>query len=187
MAQTLYFADQFHRIDQAYSAWHRANSLRRFVGEGDARKTSMIDLDAIYFCEYSEVGRIPLVLVESAVDVGQKAKTATVLKNLARMAGIPAYVVLYKPDRKRNPDDPRWPDIQSFRIKRLWPKPDRDWRLLTPRQFAEGLLAARTWSVKELAKERFPELRAEAAQAAVSNMGIQVSIIEPLQYLAINW
>lgn len=69
--------------DPTYSLWHR--SLDKAL--------AMIDIDC---CEYCDECARPLALVETAIDVGQQEKHAYVTANLARMAKIPAYVMLYK-------------------------------------------------------------------------------------------
>ena len=147
MAQRLYFKDQEGRIDRAFNEWHRADSLKRFLPEAIALQVSCIDLDTVQFVEYDNGSREPLAILETACDVGQQTKPATVTANLARRADLPAYVVLYAPADQPNPADPRWPDIRSFRVKRLWPQPEKGWRratttITTPttaRTIADGL------------------------------------------------
>jgi hypothetical protein len=128
-----------------YSAWHRRNSTRRFVGIELAQLLAMIDLDASLYVEYDDGTKEPLALIETAIDNGQSYKTATVTCNLAKKANLPCYVVLCKLSDVPNPADPEWQDIESFRIKRLWPKPESKWRTLTPQQWAEGLVQMRRW------------------------------------------
>jgi len=162
MADELYLSDQFGRIDQCYNAWHRTQSLKRFLPESDARRISCIDVDATLFLEYSNCGRFPLLLLETAMERGQNVKPTTVLTNLAKMADLPAMVVLYAPSREgtMNPADPRWPDIIRFRIKRLWPDPEAEWRRMKPAEYAARLRRAREWSARRLL-DRFPILAQE--------------------------
>lgn len=142
--------ERYGTRDRAYSAWHRRNSTRRFVGLEQAQLLSLTDIDVMLFCEYDGPSREPLALVETARDVGQTEKVASVTKNLAKRAHIPAYVVLYQLSAKRNPADASQPDIERFRVKRLWPKPERKWRTLSPSEWADGLLRIRQWATRRL-------------------------------------
>lgn len=132
---------------RAYSAWHRRNSTRRYVGIENATLLAMIDLDASLYVEYDDGTKEPLALIETARDVGQAYKPATVTTNLAKRTHpvIPCYVVLYTLSNSKNPADQEWLDISMFRVKRLWPNPERDWRRLTPQEWAAGLLKMRQW------------------------------------------
>ena len=107
--------------DRTYSAWHRRPSIRRFVGIERAQLLAMIDLDASLFVEYDDQTKEPVALIETARDVGQAFKAATVTARLAKRAGLPAYVVLYTPASNLNPSDQEWQDISRFRVRRLWP------------------------------------------------------------------
>lgn len=142
---------------RAYSAWHRRLSIRRFVGIERAQLLAMIDLDASLYVEYDDRTKEPLALVETARDVGQAYKAATVTAALAKRAGLPCYCVLYKLAEHANPADPNWPDIARFRVKRLWPDPEREWRELTPVQWAEALLRVRRWKASRLDEESWPD------------------------------
>lgn len=133
-----------------YSAWHRSKSICRYVGEEQARELSMIDLDMPVYVEYANDGKQPLALIELAQDVNQPFKTSTVTLNLAKRANIPCYVVLYELSDTPNPADPKWKDIKSFRIKRLYPEPENGWRLLTPQEWSEGLLKIREFGEKQI-------------------------------------
>ena len=79
--------ERYGTRDGAYSAWHRRYSIRRFVGIENAQLLGMIDVDTILWVEYKDKERWPTVLIETAQDVGQPYKTATVTQNLAKMAG----------------------------------------------------------------------------------------------------
>lgn len=133
-----------------YSAWHRSKSICRYVNEEQAKALSMIDLDMPVYVEYTNEGKQPLALIELAQDVDQPFKTSTVTLNLAKRAGIPCYVVLYELSDKPNPADPKWKDIKAFRIKRLYPEPENEWRKLTPQEWSEGLLKIREFGEREL-------------------------------------
>lgn len=136
--------------DRSYSAWHRRNSVRRYVGIDRAQLLSMIDLDGAVYVEYDSADREPLALIEVARDVGQEHKPAGVVLRLAKRAKLPAYVVLYRLSDARNPADSRWQDIDRFRIRRLHPKPEGRWRELTPSEWATGLLQIRAWSARKI-------------------------------------
>jgi hypothetical protein len=134
----------------AYSAWHRRMSTKRFVGIEKAQLLAMIDLDAALYVEYDDRTKQPLALIETARDVGQPFKTATVTKNLAVRANIPCFVVLYTLSDDRNPADYSAYDIDIFRVRRLHPVEEKDWRILTPKEWAETILAMREWSANRI-------------------------------------
>ena len=139
--------------ERTYSAWHRRLSTRRFIGIEKAQLLAMIDLDASLYVEYDDGTKDPVALIETARDVGQSYKCATVTQKLAKRADLPCFVVLYTITNSLNPADSQWPDISSFRVKRLWPKPEYDWRTVTPQEWAETLLRMRGWGAKMLDKE----------------------------------
>src|SRR5690349_18555015 len=45
------------------------------------------------------------------------------------------------------------PDFAGFRVRRLWPQPEIDWRLLTPVEWAHGLLAMRDYGAGRIDRE----------------------------------
>lgn len=141
--------------DRSYSAWHRRLSTGRYIGIERAQLLAMIDLDASIYVEYENGTKDPLALIETAQDVGQPYKTATVTMKLAKRAKIPCFVVLYKLSDSDNPADGRWKDIESFRVKRLWPQTENKWRVLTPGEWTETLLKMRKWQAERLDKELF--------------------------------
>ena len=145
--------ERYTTRDRAYSAWHRASSTRRFVGIERASLLSMIDLDAALYVEYDDRAREPLALIETARDVGQLHKTATITASLARRARLPAYTLLYQTAKIHNPADTRYPDIIGFRVRRIWPQPETGWRTLTPQAWAEALLSIREWAATRLDAE----------------------------------
>ncbi len=119
----------------------------------EARDLSMIDSDAALWIEYEDSSRQPIALIETAEDHGQANKPATVTQNLARMAGIPAYCVLYQLADIPNPAQPDYQDISQFRVKRLHPIVDTQWHRLTPKQWAEHLAKLRDAAVMESSPE----------------------------------
>jgi len=131
--------------DRAYSAWHRRLSTRRFVGIESAQVLAMIDLDASLYVEYDDASKEPLALIETAIDRGQAYKCATVTTKLAQRCTpvLPAYVVLYALADTPNPADTAWPDIAGFRVKRLHPKPQSEWKVYTPTEWATFLVRLR--------------------------------------------
>ncbi len=137
--------ERYGTRDRSYSAWHRRKSTRRYIGIENAQLLAMIDLDASLYVEYDDGTKEPLALIETARDVGQPYKTFTVTCNLAKMADLPCFVVLYTLSNDPNPADQEWPDIVSFRIKRVYPHPEEIWRVVTPQEWAEGLLKMRKW------------------------------------------
>lgn len=136
--------------DLSYSAWHRAASIRRFVGWEQAQLLNMVDADCVLFLEYHQSTKEPLALIEAAIDVGQEYKSATAIARLAKRARIPAYLVLYRQSAVPNPADPRMPDVSGFRIKRLYPRTEKKWRSVPPAEWAQALLRIRAWAAKRL-------------------------------------
>ncbi len=145
--------EKYGTRDRTYSAWHRRLSVRRFVGIERAQLLSMIDLDGTLWIEYDNETREPLALIETARDVGQARKSAGVTQRLAQRAGVPAYTVLYHVAPMRNPADATAADIDRFRVKRIWPKPEAAWRTLSPGEWAHGLVRIRQWSSARLDQE----------------------------------
>jgi hypothetical protein len=122
-------------------------SIARFLEPKQANALTMADLDSVLFAEYNYPDKLPLCLIEVAQDIGQD-KPAGVIHNLARLAGIPAYVALYTHAEHPNPSNTNWPDIECFRVKRLWPKPEESWRSLTPDEWARALVQIRGWQLR---------------------------------------
>jgi len=146
--------ERFGTRDRSYSAWHRRNSTRRFVGIEDAQLLAMIDLDASLYVEYDDGDKEPLALIETAQDVGQTFKTATVTYRLAVMAGLPCYVVLYTLADTPNPADQKWRDIAMFRVKRLNPpQSSTRWHTVSPERWCQHLRQLRRDACGELDRE----------------------------------
>jgi len=147
--------EKYGHRDLIYSAWHRRGSTRRFIGLEKAQLLAMVDLDVSLWLEYDDGTKDTLALVETAQDVGQSIKPATVLLKLAKRIHpvVPAYICLYTPSVALNPADSRWPDIEKFRCKRLWPFPENVYTEYSPREWAEKLLKMREWSASQLDKE----------------------------------
>lgn len=142
--------ERYSTRDLTYSAWHRRLSTRRYVGIESAQSLAMIDLDAALYVEYDNGTKEPVALIETAIDVGQRYKSATVTTRLAKLSGLPCYCVLYSCAKTPNPADPLWPDISSFRVKRLWPKPEHSWRTIEPSEWAGALLRIRAWAANRI-------------------------------------
>jgi hypothetical protein len=142
----------FNTRDRSYSAWHRRQSTRRFVGIERAQALAMIDLDASLYVEYDDGTKEPLALVETAMDRGQAMKPATVTKRLAQrcVPMVPAYVLLYTLGEQPNPADERYKDIECFRVRRVWPEPETPWEKYTPKQWADRLVLLREWSARRI-------------------------------------
>ncbi|PLZ02556.1 hypothetical protein CY652_10620 [Burkholderia sp. WAC0059] len=139
--------ERYETRDRAYGAWHRAQSIGRYLCRDQAESLTMVDLDAVLFTEYDHHEKLPLALIEVARDIGQE-KPAGVMQHLARLAGVPAYVALYTAAPAANPANPNWPDIERFRVRRMWPRPEAGWRVLTPGQWARALVQIRGWQLK---------------------------------------
>ena len=133
--------------DRAYGVWHRSRSISRFIGHRKAQSLTMADLDSVLFVEYGYDGKMPLALVEVAQDIGQEKPTG-VIRELAKMSNLPAFVALYTPAPRANPASRAWHDIDQFRVKRVWPRPEPDWRTLSPAEWANALLQIRDWQLR---------------------------------------
>jgi hypothetical protein len=142
--------ERYGQRDLSYSAWHRVRSIARYVGFEAAQGLKMIDQDVTLYLELDGLCRSPLALIETAQDVGQENKPASATARLASLCGLPAFAVLYKPAQCPNPADPREFDIEAFRVRRIWPSPEHEWRTLTPEQWAKGLMQIRRWSAARI-------------------------------------
>jgi hypothetical protein len=100
--------ERFGTRDLTFSKWHRPERHGGVLPEW----CSAIDID---FCEYCAFCKKPLALIELARDVGQPSKPTTVLENLSRLSGVPAYCILYT---GQDPDV-----IVAARIRRVQPNP----------------------------------------------------------------
>lgn len=140
-------AERYETRDRSYGVWHRVKSIVRFLGQGQAAALTMADLDSVLFTEYNYPDKNPLCLVEVAMDVGQEKPTG-VIRNLARLADLPAFVVLYTHANRPNPANANWPDISAFRVQRVWPRPENGWRTLSPDEWANALVQIREWQLK---------------------------------------
>lgn len=147
----------YNTRDRTYSAWHRRRSTGRFIGIEKAQLLAMIDLDASLYVEYDNGTKDPLALIETAEDVGQLYKTATVTYKLAKKADIPCFVVLYEKSECKNPADKNFYDISQFRVRRLYPKWEKEWRILLPEEWSKILLSLRDWSAKKVDKYLYPQ------------------------------
>lgn len=139
--------ERYPTRDRSYGIWHRVKSIGRFLAPRQANTLTMADLDSVLFAEYEYGNKLPLCLIEVARDIGQD-KPAGVIRNLAQLAGIPAYVALYTHSDLPNPSNSNWPDIDRFRVKRLWPHPEDAWRTLTPDEWAKALVQIRGWQLR---------------------------------------
>lgn len=144
--------ERYETRDRAYGAWHRAASISRYLCQDQAESLTMVDLDAVLFTEYDNAGKFPLALIEVARDIGQE-KPAGVMLQLARLAGVPAYVALYTTASTANPANPNWSDIEQFRVRRVWPRPEAGWRVLTPAQWARALVQIRCWQMRRFERQ----------------------------------
>lgn len=139
--------ERYPTRDRSYGIWHRARSIARFLKPRHAAALTMADLDSVLFAEYDFPNKLPLCLVEVAIDIGQEKSTGVIAK-LAQLAGIPAFVVLYTHADHANPANQNWPDIDHFRIKRIWPHPEPSWRTVSPDEWAKALVQIRNWQLR---------------------------------------
>src|SRR5437762_1507932 len=84
-----------------------------------------------------------LLLVETAVDVGQNGKTCTVTASLAKGVSYRrAYCVLITPNANET-------GIDSFRMCRLWPDPDTRFHPASSEQLVVAFTNARNWCIEQ--------------------------------------
>lgn len=119
----------------AYSEWHRAPSLGRFIH--NAADMSMFDVDAV---EIDKPTNTPVALIETTTGaLGDKTHTWTAA--LGRMSSVPAYVVACRLADVSNPASTLGAlDIASFEVLRL---DDKRKRQMSPREYAEWLVDLR--------------------------------------------
>jgi len=101
-----------------YSEWHR--SLNNKLG--------YIDIDQVQICLKC---KLPLFLAETTFDVGQTFKATTTTEALARLAGLPSFLIFYKVNDKR--------EVIAFRIKQLTPTKDQKTVILTPDAWVQAM------------------------------------------------
>ena len=101
-----------------YSEWHR--SLNNKLG--------YIDIDQVQICLKC---KLPLFLAETTFDVGQPWKATTTTEALARLAGLPSFLIFYKVNEKR--------EVIAFRIKQLTPTKDQKEVYLTPDAWVQAM------------------------------------------------
>lgn len=142
----------------AYSAWHRRKSISRFVNEEKAELLGMIDIDVALYVDYANNSKEPLLLMETAQDIGQDHKPTTVLRRLAEKCDpvVPAILLLYTCGEKASPasapgEDAK--DITRFRYRIIHPK-ETEWITVSPREWAEKLCDYRRQSYERNYKEQ---------------------------------
>jgi hypothetical protein len=131
----------------SYSRWHRTiASDNRMIHDA----IQMIDVDGLEYCRWCKA---PLALIETAIYGGphSEQKSYEVMLELARVAEIPAYVMLYEidedaEDRARHAHgkadaDVWWARcITSFRVRQVHPCDDGEYVLHTPRDVENMLI-----------------------------------------------
>lgn len=140
--------ERYGTRSMVYSKWHRL-----YLGSYEP----MIDLDAVEYCPERGCSK-PLVLIETARDVGQQVKPTTVLRNLASDSQTLALCVLYRISsgtdellgcdcgNSRNMRVDCDHGICRFRVRRIWPPPNPGssaWTSMDPEQFRDRLRAVR--------------------------------------------
>lgn len=120
-----------------WSRWHR------YTFGADA---SMIDLDAIGYCEQDGC-RAPLYVIEATQDVGQ-TKTTTIARDTAMRLNAAGWLVMYT----ATPEECRCLStvllagcrhgVSSMRVRRFWPSPT-PLRTVSPGAFAAVLQTIR--------------------------------------------
>jgi len=101
-----------------YSEWHRSLD----------NKLGYIDIDSVGICLKCKA---PLYLAETTFDVNQTWKATTTTEALARLAGLPSFLIFYKVDDNRK--------IIRFRVKQLTPTKDKKEVMLTPDAWVQAM------------------------------------------------
>ena len=101
-----------------FSEWHRSLD----------NKLGYIDIDCCGICLKCKA---PLYLAETTFDVGQPWKVTTTTEALARLAGLPSFLIFYKVNDKR--------EVIAFRIKQLTPTKDQKTVILTPDAWVQAM------------------------------------------------
>jgi len=113
MARDIYFKDVKF---SDYSLWHRALP----------QKLGLIDMDGVGICLKCKE---PLYLKETAFYVGQAWKATTTTAKLARMCGLPSFLVFYKVKGKQ---------VIGFRVQQLTPEKGSEVNL-TPEAWVQAM------------------------------------------------
>lgn len=138
------FKERTYKRSTRYSAWHRPQSIKRFLAGNEilANRLTMIDPDAIYIEAKHPYDRPPVALVET-VEISKKLKPedyypkcVEILFQLGKAANIPVFLVLYRPDES-------FPDIIEFYVKEYYPVRSKKWKVYSPELFASFLVNLR--------------------------------------------
>lgn len=121
--------------DLIYNVWHRPQSIGRFIPMEDAMNLRSIDIDLV---ECTKSGRTVLIH-ELARDIGQENKSTNIIRRMAQDMDCCALLTLYTPSEKLNPADVRFLDISAFRVRKIWPNPEQDFRDFMPDEYANYL------------------------------------------------
>jgi hypothetical protein len=134
----------------APSLFHRYPSMMRFgVSEEDAKKCFMVDMDHVFIESEDRSSRV-LFSYESAKGINNENKICSVHRNIAQMAGIESYLVLYQESKDPSPfakDGTK--DIELFKIKRLTPT-ESPFKIATPKQYVHWVIETRNRIIQEL-------------------------------------
>ncbi len=101
-----------------YSEWHRNLD----------NKLGYIDIDSVGICLKCKA---PLYLAETTFDVGQSYKATTTTEKLARLAGLPSFLIFYKVDENR--------EIIGFRVKQLTPEKYKQNVFVNPETWVQAM------------------------------------------------
>ena len=105
----------YFNIGDPYSEWFRD------------KKVYMIDMDAVGICK---VCKTPLYLAETCFDRGQSFKATTTTEALARLSGLPSFLVFYSANENRK--------VESLRVTQLTPEKGKE-TLMLPESWFEVL------------------------------------------------
>jgi hypothetical protein len=118
--------ERYGERDLCFSGWHRYQLHENL---------DYIDLDCIEYCHRCME---PLILIEMAKDIGQLNKATTVTRKLAKMCGLPAYLVFYTGNEKKM----REARVSGLRVRKIYPTRSEEVKL-TPKQYELFLVLLR--------------------------------------------
>lgn len=123
--------ERYEQRDRGFSNWHR------YACDD---KSSMIDIDGLEYCGTRGCA-MPLLMIETARDVGQSFKPTTAMRGLAIAANVPAVTLLWTPSESWREESPHCDcqklhrlhpgcdhGISGFRAQHVYPNRQRTWK-----------------------------------------------------------
>jgi len=134
--------ERYESRDRAFSNWHRYAC---------SQTSNMVDIDGLEYCGTRGCAK-PLLLIETARDVGQDFKPTTAMRALAQAANVPAVTLLWMPADDWSPEPPHCRcqkdkmlnrdcnhGIASFRAQHVYPTRQRTWKVVDAPEIARWI------------------------------------------------